>query len=389
MSSSNDLSSVLDKNQSTIFNEIKGLKFSPLTYERYNELLEKYTISNYPSSHLLILKEQTRTLNDKNLSKVISSIKNYHENISPSMKKSLEPVFLETLQSVERFCQRQCSLLDKLTDLVHLLLSEVPDGVLSPYHALLAHILFAKKEYEHGKILYFTKYHKVQQPMNSFTLQLFLYYSGCIALYNRDLQEAYFLFDQCITTPSKEITPQCVAAWKKEALLCLIINYSLYPVSKQFNYFIDLYQPLLVYKQIQENFINGPEKVKFIIEAFSSILKQDGNLGLAKQVVVSYIYSGINKVSKAFNSISVEALARRIHYDKNLLSVGLNKLIKKGLINASFDGDIIVFEEVKVKDKGLVELLFQLKECEQIYEEMKHHLTIREEEQMNKKGSIN
>ncbi|EDR29970.1 hypothetical protein, conserved [Entamoeba dispar SAW760] len=389
MSSSNDLSNVLNKNQSTLFKEIKGLTFSPKTYEKYNELLEQYTISGYPSSHLLILKEQTRTLNDKNLTKMISSLKNYYENISPSMKKSLEPIFLETLQSIERFCQRQCSLLDKLTDLVCFLLNKVPCGVLSPYHALLAHILFAKKEYEHGQVLYLTKYHKVQQPMNSFTLQLFLYYSGCIALYNHDLQSAYFLFDQCITTPSKEITPQCIAAWKKESLLSLILNYSPYPISRQLNYFTNLYRPVLAYKEIQENFINGPEKVKFLIETFSLVLKQDGNLGLAKQILVSYIYLGINKVSKAFNSIMIETLAKRIHYEKNQLKVQLNKLIQKGLIKAQFDGDIIIFEEVKVKDQELVGLLFQLKECEQIYEEMKHHLTIREEEKGNLKEPIN
>ena len=344
-----DIEKYLKNDQIKLFDEIKKVAFNPKTYETYSNLLKTYSPIEYPSSHLLILREQTRTLNDKNVHQFIEQLIQYHQYMTTVLlpqpttpnayKKTIQLVFVEVMQKLEKFTQKSIELFQLLVPMVHLFLETVEEGVLSPYHALLVHIQFMLKDYAEGRLIYKRKYHKISEAMNSQTLQFYLYYAGTMALYNRDLEESYFLFDQCISMPTKEVTPQLLASWKKITLVSLIVYHLPYKIkgNPQLETFINNYQGSYVYMKITESFLNSPDKIGYFINVEGERLKREGNFGIAKQVEISYIYFGIKKVSKAFNSIKIKELAKRIKLESNELERNLKKLIQGGFINGKIE----------------------------------------------------
>ena len=386
-----ELEKYLKNDQIELFSQIKKVSFNPKTFDNYSNLLKNYPMQNFPSSHILILREQTRTLNDKNVLTFIDNIIQYHEfmiSLSPQTEEQkelrmlIETMFIEVVQKVEKFAQKQIELLQLLVPMIVQLLNSVPDGLLSPYHAVLVHIQFALKDYEEGRKIYKRKYHGLTNGMNAQTLQMYLYYAGCLALFNRDLEESYFLFDQCISMPTKEVTPQLLASWKKIMLLSLIVNYLPYKIkgNPHLESFVNNYRGAEIYMRINDAFINSPDKIGYFINVEGEQLKKEGNFGLAQQVQVSYMYYGIKKVSKAFNSIKIKDLAKRIKLDSAEFERNLKKLVKGGFVNGHIENDVYVFgENVVAKDK-MVELFAELQEAEVIFTDMRNHLTQREEE---------
>ena len=387
-----DIEKYLPLDQLTLFEQIRKISFNPKTYEYYTNLTKKYPIVTYPASYLLILREQTRTLNDKNGTEFIEVVTEYHDvmitTILPQQttpnpfKKSLQLFFVDVVQKVEKFVQKNTAMIQLLVPMVDHFLSSVPEGILSPYHALLVHIQFALRDYQAGREIYKRKYHGVSEGMNSTTMQLYLYYAGCLALFNRDMNESFFLFDQCITMPTKEVTPQLVAPYKKVKLLSLIVNHQGYTIKKNPHLasFVENYPSIDVYHKITEAFVSNPDRISYYINIDGEQLKKDGNFGLAQQVQISYIYCGIRKVSKAFNSIAIKELAKRIKLDAKEFERNLKKLVDGGFVNGRIDGEIFYFGENVIPTKGMEELFAQLQEAEGIYMDMRNHLTQREEE---------
>ncbi|KAL7713069.1 COP9 signalosome complex subunit 3 [Entamoeba marina] len=382
-----DVASVLQLEQRTFFTEIRKLKFAPKTYEKYTELLRVFKVENAPSSHALLLREQTRAINDKNLQKVINGLEDFLDKVPEEFKPICEPTFIEAVQKVELFCQKNILLFQKMTSLIERLIATVPERTLSPYHAIYAHLIFALKDYNNGVFMYSSKFESVQKTMTPQTLQLFLYYVGCLAMFKRELRLALFYFTECVEVPCKELTPACVGAYKKGSLIHLIVKRSPFKFSNStLSAFSEIYKELAVYRLITEHFSSGLEKIKFHIEAYEKVLRADGNFGLSQQVMVAYIYAGVEKVSKAFSCIPIDQLARRIHIDSSSTKKIINVMAKEKLINATFKQDIVTFLPAQVNDNGVDKLIAYLKHCENIYVITKEHLTKREEEEANKKS---
>ncbi|ELP94219.1 COP9 signalosome complex subunit, putative [Entamoeba invadens IP1] len=375
-----ELNSVLGYPQDVLLSEIKSLAFSPKTFEKYSELLTAYKPNEFPCSHCLILREQTRTLNDKNLQKFMSEVDAYITTVKVENFASAESLFLEMLHKTEVYSQRNGNLITKMSPVIEKLLSRVEYGILSPYHSFQAHILYSTKQYDIGKVLYCTKYKGVAPGMDSFSLQMYLYYVGCIALNNRDLRDALFLFHQCVVCPNKSLTTPALCAWKKATLLSLIVRHTQYNTNGYLAFFVDNYKEATVYITLSEQFSAGVDKLQNVIEMFSPQLKSDGNFGLAKQVLVAAVLNGFDNVSKAFSTIAIDQLAKRVHLTQNELKKFIKAMTEKDLLTITLSQDVVTFKEKPVNDKTITELFQQLVECEAIFGFMKQHIAIKEEE---------
>ncbi|GJP33132.1 hypothetical protein CLOM_g17701 [Closterium sp. NIES-68] len=225
---------------------------------------------------------------------------------------------------------------------------------LTPQHADCLQLCLLAKMYRHGGELLQGDILDIDPKKTGLVHRDFLlycFYGGTIYVGLKKYQKALDLFMHAITSPAQSVNAITVAAYKRHALVSLILHAQLSPLPK--------FTPGIVQRGLKAccqdyhdlasiySSRDAAELKKFV-DSHEQAFKADNNLGLAHQVVASVPRRSIQRLTHTYLTLSLSDLASSVHLsspaeaEKYLLS-----MIADGEMFAHIDqqAGMVSFEE--------------------------------------------
>lgn len=214
---------------------------------------------------------------------------------------------------------------------------------------------------DHGSILGIARFKKAQlsslgaSSSNSYVSPKFvldyLYNGACVLIELRKYEEALFLLETLITIPSFSVQDQLVEGYKKFVLVSLLLNgrvaeHNEKQVStRNFKAKATEYKPLAEVKFARS--ANTHAKVEELIHSARDKLRRDGNLELAKLLVVEMKKKTIIALVKIFSSVQLADI-QKLSFLKNRTQVTdiIEQLVSENKITVNVEGEMVFWSEV-------------------------------------------
>lgn len=210
-----------------------------------------------------------------------------------------------------------------------------------------------------GAIMHLTRFKKAQlgatTPSNAFVSPKFvldyLYNGACILIELRKYEEALFLLETLITIPSFSVQDQIVEGYKKFVLVSLLLNGKVAESSEKQTSSRNLKAKATEYKSLAEvkftRSANTHAKVEELVQSSREKLRRDGNLDLAKLLVVEMKKKTIIALVKIFSSVQLSEI-QKLSFLKNRTQVVeiVEQLVSENKITVKVEGEMVFWSEV-------------------------------------------
>ncbi|KAF1758187.1 hypothetical protein GCK72_014645 [Caenorhabditis remanei] len=179
----------------------------------------------------------------------------------------------------------------------------------------------------------------------------YLYNGACILIELKRFDDALFLLETLVAIPAFTIQEQHIDGYKKFVLLSLLLNGKVIENTDKVSGTRNLKGKTSEYKTLAEvrfsRSSNTHTKVDELVQNARDKLRKDGNLELAKLVVLEMKKKTIISLTKMFTSIKLSEI-QGLAFLKNRAQVIelIDMLVTENRIAVNFDGDMVFWSEV-------------------------------------------
>lgn len=170
---------------------------------------------------------------------------------------------------------------------------------------------------------------------------LYYHYGGMVYLAMKKYENAFFCFQNVITTPALAVSHVMLEAYKKYVLVSLYLHEKIVPLPKYTSNVVSRFlKPMSSpYGELAESFAShDPDQLRSIANKHQQVFQADSNVGMVKQVIASLNKKRIQKLTKTFLTLSLTDMAARVKLrDANEAESYLLEMIEDGTIFATID----------------------------------------------------
>lgn len=179
----------------------------------------------------------------------------------------------------------------------------------------------------------------------------YLYNGACVFIELRKYEEALFLLETLITIPSYSVQDQLVEGYKKFVLVSLLLNGKVPDSNEKQSTTRGLKLKATDYKALSEvkftRSANTHTRVEELVHSSRDRLRRDGNLDLAKSLVVEMKKKTIVALVKIFSSVQLSDI-QKLSFLKNRAQVIeiIEQLVSENKITVTVEGEMVFWSEV-------------------------------------------